>query len=297
LEHVIGVFDEQAVYAEKLIRYINEKKEIGCFAVGFRKEEEVVSFCERRKLVSLILGGKSEEEVCLLKEKLPVGVKVWNLSDEMGDLSEGVLFRYQNIGNLIRTVLSEVLRTASVAMNELFTVFSPESNRLAAECAMSLANKLEETGSRVLFLPWDAFLGYGRCETEEGETPSLSELLYFLRKDMQQTKKLFAGIYKKRGTEYFCGPDYNSDLWQYSPEEMQRLLLCCKEYGAYDHIVFLAGMFHEGILSVMHQSSQIYLVCSKSKEGNSRKNEFLRQMKYAGEQDILEKIKEEERTG
>ena len=293
LEQVVGIFDGQAEYAGRLINYINERKDIGCFAVSFRKEEELLSFCERKKLVSLILGGKTKEEIELLKDKLPAGMKVWELSDELGDLEEGRLFRYQKVGNIIRLVMAEVQRGTAVQMSELFTVFSPESNRMAEEYALSLARKLAEQG-RTLFLPWDAFLGYQRAEKEEAETPSISELLYFLRKDIQQAKKLFAGIRKKKGMEYFCGPDYSSDLWQYSPEEMQKLLLCCKEYGGYDHIVFLSGMFHEGILSVMHQSNRVYLVCSKSKEGNSRKNEFLRQMKYAGEQDVLLKLQEEE---
>ena len=292
MEQVIGIFDGQAEYAGQLINYINERKDIGCFAVGFRREEELLSFCERKKLVSLLLGGKTKEEAAALKEKLPVGIKVWMLSEEMGASEEGQLFRYQKAGNLIQTVMAEIQQGTVRCMSELFTVFSPESNRLAEEYALSLAKELAGKG-RTLFLPWDAYLGYQRAENAEAETPSVSELLYFLRKDVTQAKKLFAGIRKKKGMEYFCGPDYSSDLWQYSPEEMQKLLLCCKEYGEYDHIVFLSGMFHEGILAVMHQSSQVCLVCSKSEQGNSRKKEFLRQMKYAGEQEILSKLREE----
>lgn len=289
MEQVIGVFDGQAEYAERLINYINERKDIGCFAVGFRGEEELLSFCERKKLVSLLLGGTTKKAVAALRERLPVGLKIWELSEELGDLEEGQLFRYQRVGNLLRVILSELQRDAALQMKELFTVFSPESNRMAARHALSLAGELSKKG-RTLFLPWDAFWGYGRMGDEE--TPSVSELLYFLRKDTVQAKKLFAGIRRKKGIEYFCGPDYSSDLWQYSPEEMQKLLLCCREYGGYDYIVFLSGMFHEGILSVMHQSGQICLVCSESSEGEIRKNEFLRQMKYAGEQDILSKLTE-----
>lgn len=293
MEQVIGVFDGQAEYAGQLIHYINERKDIGCFAVNFRKEEELLSFCERKKLVSLLLGGKTKEEIASLKDKLPAGIKVWELSDELGDLEESCLFRYQKVGNLIRTVMAEAQRETAMQLCGLFVVFSPESNRMAEKYALSFAKELAERG-RTLFLPWDAFLGYKRAETEETENPSVSELLYFLRKDIRQAKKLFAGIRKKKGMEYFCGPDYCSDLWQYSPEEMQKLLVCCKEYGGYDHIVFLSGMFHDGILSVMHQSSRVYLVCSKSKEGESRKREFLRQMKYAGEQEVLSKLQETE---
>lgn len=291
MEQVIGIFDGQAMYAERLIRYINERKDIGCFAVAFRNREELLSFCERRKLVSLILGGRTAEEVYLLKDCLPEGLPVWELSEELGGLEEGQIFRYQKAEQILRLVLAQVQSGDVMQMSELITVFSPESNRMAGQYACSLAAELSVKG-RTLFLAWDSFFGYGRGEGQE--IPSLSELLYFIRKDMKQAKKLFAAIRKPKGIEYFCGPDYSSDLWQYSAAEMQKLLQCCREYGGYEQIVFFAGMFHEGIRSVMNQSSQVYLVCSRSKEGQERKDEFLRQMKYAGEQAMLSKLTEVE---
>ena len=56
----------------------------------------------------------------------------------------------------------------------------------------------------------------------------------------------------------------------------------------------MAGIFHEGVIAVMNQSSQIYLVSSNTKDGQRRKQEFYRQMKYAGEQEILSKVIEVE---
>lgn len=292
MEQVIGILDGQAEYAGKLTGYINEKKEIGCFAVSFRDEEELLHFCERKKLSALLIGGKTSGELQKLKENLPVGLRCWVLSgNETEREKEGVLFRYQKAGNIIRFVLDEMLSESSVKMSELLTVFSPESNAMAAEYAMAQAEQLAKSG-RTLFVAWDAFLGYGRQEEKETELPSLSELLYYVRKDLNQAKKLFAGIRKKGGVEAFCGPDYSTDLWQYSPQEMQQLLLCCREYGNYRHIVFLAGVFHEGTAAVMRQSSRVCLVCSKSEAGNKRTKEFFRQMKYAGEQEILTKVED-----
>ena len=291
MEQVIGIFDGQAEYAGRLARYINERKDVGCFAIVFREEGEVLSFCERKRLNTLIVGGKSAEELKELKDRLPVGTKVWLLSENRVDVQEEALFRYQKAEGILRVVLEEFRKETGPKMSELLTVFSPENNRIAAQYALSLAEAHAKTG-RTLLVPWDAFLGYGRVEQEE--SPTLSELLYFIRKDTVQAKKLFDGIRKKTGVEYFCGPEYCTDLWQYSPEEMQKLLLCCKEYGEYDHIIFLAGMFHECTKAVMHQSNRIYLVCSKEKENNGWKEEFFRQMKYAGEQEILSKLTETE---
>ena len=113
-----------------------------------------------------------------------------------------------------------------------------------------------------------------------------------MRKDRVQAKQLFAGLPKKNGADYFCGPDYCTDLWQYSAEEMCQLVACCREYGGYRQVVFLAGAFHEGVVSVMNQSGMVYLVGSETAAGEQRKQEFYRQMKYAGQQGLLSQLTE-----
>ncbi len=291
MEKIIGIFDEQNAYAERLKRYINEKKEIGCVAVSFREEQELKSFCEKKKLNCLLLGGSRAAH----PEKLsvPYGVRLWVLSEEEPEQEDAegyqVLFRYQKAGELIRRMLlSELVREER--LSELITVFSPENPCLAESYADKLLQKLSEKG-KTLFLPWDPFCGCGRAEDGAGGA-SISELLYFMRKDRVQARQLFDGLPKRNGADYFCGPDYCTDLWQYSAEELCQLVSCCREYGSYRRVVFLAGAFHEGVVSVMNQGSRIYLVCSESEDGEKRKQEFYRQMKYSGQQGILSQLME-----
>lgn len=291
MEKIIGIFDEQTAYAERLKRYINERKDIGCFAVSFQREEELQEFCGRRNLSCLVLGGsRAAHPECL---PVPYGVRLWVLSEEEPEQEEadgyGVLFRYQKAGELIRRMLLlEMARQER--FSELFTVFSPENSGLAEAYADKLVRKLSEKG-KTLFLPWDPFGGCGRSE-EGSKGSSISELLYLMRKDRTQARQLFDGLPKKNGADYFCGPDYCTDLWQYTGEEMCQLVTCCREYGGYRHVVFLAGAFHEGVVSVMGQSGLVYLVCSGSGDGERRKQEFYRQMKYAGRQEVLSRLTE-----
>lgn len=292
MEKIIGIFDEQTAYAERFKRYINERKDIGCVAVTFNEEQELKDFCERRKLNCLLLGGSRAVHPEQLS--IPYSVRLWVLSEEEPEQEEeegyNVLFRYQKAGEIIRRVLlSEMARQER--LSELFTVFSAENPGLASQYADKLVGRLSEKG-KTLFLPWDPFGGCGRKEDGSGIGASISELLYLMRKDRVQAKQLFAGLPKRNGAEYFCGPDYCTDLWQYSAEEMERLVACCREYGGYRHVVLLAGAFHEGVVSVMNQSGRVYLVGSGSEDGERRKQEFYRQMKYAGQQGILSQLRE-----
>jgi len=292
LEKIIGIFDEQKAYAERLKRYINKRKDIGCFAVSFQEEQEIKSFCEKKKLNCLLLGGSMAAHPEELS--VPYGIRLWVLSEEEPEQEEGegyqVLFRYQKAGELIhRMLLSETAREER--LSELFTVFSPENPCLSAAYADKLLHRLSGKG-KTLFLPWDPFCGFGRTEDGEAAGTSVSELLYFMRKDRVQARQLFSGLLKKEGADAFCGPDYCTDLWQYSAEELCQLVSCCREYGGYHQVVFLAGAFHEGVVSVMNQSGRVYMVCSDTEEGRQRKQEFYRQMKYAGQQGLLSQLTE-----
>ena len=292
LEKIIGIYDEQKTYADRFKRYINERKDIGCFAVSFQGEEELKEYCSRKNLNYLVLGSAKAEKMKELP--IPYGIGIWVLSEEEPEQEEVEgyqrIFRYQKAGELVRQILLAELEREE-RLSELYTVFSPESSMLAAEYAEMLIGKLSEKG-KTLFLPWDPFGGFGRTGEGARTGASLSELLYLMRKDRTQAKQLFAGLPKKNGAAYFCSPEYCTDLWQYSPEEMQQLVSCCREYGGYQYVVFLAGMFHAGVISVMNQSGKMYLVSSNTEEGIHRKQEFLRQMKYAGEQGVLSRLQE-----
>lgn len=292
MEKIIGIFDEQVEYAERFKNYINEKKEIGCFAIVFRTEQELLEFCEKKKLSCLVIGEEKQYQIEPVIEKLSYGIKIWVLTEEVQNSipkeSYYSVFRYQKAKEVIQQILlSETTKIECLSM--LYTVFSPENSQIAFAYTKKLMEKLVRKG-KVLFLFWDSFSGYGREETEKIEKTSISELLYLMRKDKIQAKKILEELPKKDGAFYLCSPDYCTDLWQYSVEEMQQLLCCCQQYGGYQYIVFLAGIFHEGVIAVLNQSSEIYLISSDTEDGQIRKREFYRQMKYAGEQEILSKL-------
>ena len=292
MEKIIGIFDEQTVYAERFKHYINERKDLGCFAVTFLKEEEISEYCMRKKLTYLVTGEESFHQ--LNTESLPQDVRIWVLAEKETVMPESeklrFLFRYQKADEIIRRILLSE-DTKEEYIGDIVTVISAESNCLAAEYADKLLLHLSETG-KTLFLPWEPFGGYGREKEGEGIGISISELLYLIRKDTQQARQMFSNLPKRYGADFFCGPEYCSDLWQYTAQEMDQLLLCCQEYGGYKQIVFLAGTFHESVISIMNQSKVVYLISSETAYGECRKQEFYRQMKYAGNQGVLSRLTE-----
>lgn len=293
MNRVVGILDEQTEYAKRLAQYVNERKEIGCFMASFRDEEDLALFCERKTLSVLLLGGNYITRKEELREKLSEKVGLWFVTEtpeeaeELSLLGERAVFRYQRADALMRQLL-DFTEEERTGMPELEVFFSAESSLLAEKYARARAAELAQDG-RTLLLAWDAFSGFQRTEEAEPETPSISELLYFMRKDAGQVKRLFTGIRRKEGVESFSGVDFCTDLWQFSAEEMKKMLLQCRELGNYRHIVFWCGFVQDGMLAVMNLADRITLVYSAG-EGQKRKEEFYRQMKYAGEQSILSRL-------
>lgn len=297
MERVIGILEEHSEYPKRLARYINEKNDIGYVAVAFRNIEEVLCFQERTPLSVLLIGdGCSNEEQQKISALFSKNGQIFILSEEPEDagqlLPSGMrrVFRYQRARELLKQILQQETETVP-SQGGLYIVYSPDSCSSSEHFAWQLAKGLS-VQIRTLFLSWEPFGGFGRSETDREELcGDLSELLYVLHLEGFSKKDRLLALPSKEGVFYIPGIAYCTDLWQYSAEELLRFLALCKECG-YGAIVFLAGFFSEGIERLMEQSEAVCLVMEEGAEGERRRKEFFRQMKYAGKQALLSRIKE-----
>lgn len=297
LEKVIGILEERSEYPRRLARYINNKNDIGCAAVAFQSIEEVICFQERTPLFALLVGdGYDREEQQRISMLLSQNGSVFILSEEPEDkgqfLSSGIrrIFRYQRAGELLGQVLRQETESTP-PQGGLYTVYGPDSVSSAEHFAWQLAKRLSAQ-TKTLFLSWEPFGGFGRSESDRGEVcGDLSELLYVLRLESFSKKDRLLALPSQEGVFYISGIAYCTDLWQYSAEELLHFLALCRECG-YGAIVFLAGFFSESIEHLMEQSEAVCLVTGDSAEEERRRKEFFRQMKYAGKQALLSRVKE-----
>ncbi|MGN0505009.1 MAG: hypothetical protein ACI4FZ_00495 [Lachnospiraceae bacterium] len=298
MEKVIGILEEESEYPKRLARYINDRHDIGCVAVAFQTPEEVLRFGEKNPFYALLIGEHAGETEESFSELLHPGGRLFQLSEEpvkTGQLLPSgirLVFRYQRAEELVRQVLNGSEEPA-LFQGGLYTVYCPGSNISSERFAWQLARRLSEHG-KTLFLSWEPFGGFGRNgEEEERMTGNISELLYLLRGENHSKKERLCALPVKEGVAYVPGVDYCTDLWQYSAEELLAFLKLCREEG-YQNIVFLAGFFSESIEALMEQSEEVCLVKDEGPAAEWRHKEFFRQMKYAGKQELLSRVKEVE---
>ncbi|MCR5153515.1 MAG: hypothetical protein K6B75_01585 [Lachnospiraceae bacterium] len=301
MEAVTGILCKEYEYAKKLSEYINAKKDYGSMAASFAGADDFKAFYERKDVKTFLF-----DEDIYLEEGFPLALRpgtecilLCENKEESYSLENGMrrVFKYKPAGEILKEIGKEPDKKYGKWEN-VFAYFSPDAAILAAVKGFACAKQHALSG-RTLFLSWEPFGGLGREASEDKEygseeKASLSELLFRLRKSEDEAARLFERTCKTMGVDYFCGPDYCSDLWQFSAEEMCHLVSFCKERGGYEYVILAVGFFSESMEGVMKRCEKVVLITLSGSSGRERKREFYRQMKYAGNQELLDNIIEED---
>ncbi len=274
--NLIGVYSPSGGYAERLAAYINSHRDIGYGAAAFKNDQEIDGFLHSDELKVLLtvdpkhLSTYNKTRVCFLTE---------DREEAEDDMTGNVLFKYLRAPILLTRLFPE--RDRDGLFHKLHLIYSPSSNLAARKCAAEKAGELSRMG-RTLLLYWDPFGAVGR---ESAEGVSISELLFAARTNKKGFGKMLLRAGNERGCTVFKGTDFYSDLWQFSAEEMENLVDMCRTDGCFENIVFECGFMSDAVEHLMEMSDEVVLVGTG--ENDPGPDEFLRQMKYAGKQEIL----------
>ncbi len=279
MEALIGIFASPGEYATRLAAYVNSRRDVGYGGISFQTDPELDEFLNSGKLSILL----TDDPIHL--KKYANKIIIYLLSEDRekaeNDASGNVFYKYLPAGELLRKCLPGMKKEHS--KTGIYTVFSPSSNLAARNFAHKKAEELSLKG-RTLLMNWDPFGAFGR----DMQGTSISELLFAARKNRQSFGKLMSDLQNKGGFYTLKGTDFYSDLWQFNREEMESLIGLCREEGDFSNIVFECAFMSEGIERLMEMSDEV--IIPKVGCADPGADEFLRQMKYAGKQDILSKI-------
>ncbi len=283
METLIGIYASPGEYASRLAEYINSRRDVGCGGICFQSDSELDEFLKSGTLSILLTDDPNHlktynkiPRICLLCEEKE--------KSETNGATEA-FFKYLRAPVLLQKLIPALNK--SFVKNSIYTVFSPSSNVAARSFAKEKAAELAREG-RTLLLLWDPF---GSFEENREDGVSISELLFAARKNRAGFSDMLLGTLKERGYSLIRGTDHYADLWQFSPDEMQELVELCKTEGDFESIVFECSFMSESMERLMELSDNVFL--PKADEADPGPDEFLRQMKYAGKQEILLKVRQD----
>jgi hypothetical protein len=278
MEALIGIFSSPGEYGARLASYINSHREIGYGGLSFNDNSEINEFLKSGELSILLTDNpihlstyKNKTRVCFLCEE-----KETAETDETGKS----FYKFMRAPVLLQKLLPT--QTVTFTKNDLITVFSPSSNMAAKAYALSIAENMAAEG-KTLLICWDPFGERGKKE----EGVSLSELLFAARRNRAGIGRILQRMECIRGVYVFGGTDFYTDLWQFTPEEMNELIRLCKTEGDFASVIFECSFISDAVERLMELSDEVRLVSAC--EGDTGPEEFLRQMEYGRKQLISAK--------
>ncbi len=277
MKKTVGVLDDVVEYGQRLVATINTRKGSSLSATFISDPFEVKEKIADHKLQLLLV---SEQYACQMEgASIPMYILVSDLQrNDSPDPSEKVISRYSNVNDIVEKLLSEVEEKRQKELERLIVVFSPDSVDESVKRAVKIAEEQARLG-KTLYLPFDNFMG------TEGKK-SITELLYRGLGSKDSLNDLMSSV-SNGAYDAFGGPEYFSDMWQYTEDQMDRLLKALLDMD-YQHLVIAAGFMSDAIHMLFKRCDVIYIPALDS----PRSIELIRQLTAAGAEDIVNKIKE-----
>ncbi len=328
MQSFIGIYDTSYDYAVSLTEYVNRRRDFGFNAVAFKNTSEIKQFLTSNKLSYLLINNQihlnkynTEKIFFLCEEK----------SDLNLNTGKNCIFKYQKAQDILKSILPVRENTKKSSIDVVFSFDAPgsaidyvcaDTRRKDAECTkqMNVANiKQPEmrqakrqtntapsiryvaipsamsaavsnarpagVSPKTLVIIWDPFWG----AVGEISHINLSDTLFMYSGNTESLKKTLNSSGDNSLT-VMSGVNYYSDIWDFSPADTEQFVKICMNYGNFDRVIIVCTFLSPGTEKLMELSDTVTLV-----GGNSETHEnFKNQMKYAGKNGILMKLKTED---
>lgn len=284
MEKLIVMADEMPDYAHQLAVYLNGRRGFPYRAVVVSSVPEIKGYVENGAVYALLVSEGLEKEVLGLG--LPEDVLLFLFSETKSIQKESVLYRYQSAKEIEKRFIASPRNRAHLPV---FGVYSPAGGVWTELLSRRIAERIsKEKGRKALYLPFLPFGIYGR-ETGDG----MSELLFYVRqRDAALPERLASLRQEGEGTDSFAPVRWSTELQDITREDMEYLLHCIERKGGYSAAVLAAGQFDAAGTAILRCCDIILIPVWDVPEGRRIQAEFLKQLKEAGEAELLSRITE-----
>ncbi|SHL09601.1 hypothetical protein SAMN02745136_04072 [Anaerocolumna jejuensis DSM 15929] len=289
----LAIFDKDAEYLRHLADYLKTKAP-GLFQVKlFTKEEALKEFLKEEGVDILLLAEETPEADSMAAYCIHLILLVQTPEQEK-KLSPNAIYKYQPgeaiLKELRKRLPEDALRNTGQQsfQKEIISILSLNPGKVSQGFSLALWDeKCRE--NRTLFTTLLAYPLLKELRIQEGET-GLSELIYYLKQNSSGLpQKLKEYVQRREGFEYIKGVSFGTDLNELTAEDVSSWFSILLQWE-YDTVIFEIGTLTQASLKVLAESSVIYLVSEEDRLWEEQLKSFLQQLKWAGWEDLLDKI-------
>jgi hypothetical protein len=290
---MMAVYDEDPVYAQRLVDYVNQREKMPFTAMAFSGMEKLEEYAKEHPIEILLVGEKSLEKA----RELKAGQVMVLCEGELKEVREDSpsIYKYQSGDGIMREVMANYgsyqTEPALAYMGRrslVHGIYSPINRCMKSSLALTVGQVLSKSMS-VLYISLEAYSGFSRLVSADYET-DLSDVLYLYRQGNFNWIKLKSMVYTWGSMDFIPPVRYGEDLEQMTPEDLALLIGKISLESGYDRLVIDMGQAGHGSPALLDACDVIYMPVKEDVISAAKLEEFEEYLAGADDGHIQEKI-------
>ena len=274
----IVVYLRDTEYGKRLVRYLNQVPEFAYQVAYFSEEEVLMNYLKKQRICVLITQDQIhlEQELYEQIDHLIYLVEQQGLCQtcESESKKSVYFYQYQSMEKLIELlppnqdqIKQEQINNLSLEKEKrVISIFMPEEVCHASSTARVIAEEIraKEKSVYVSFIPFDQSVEYVSKAGELQGTYGMSDLIYYLKEEPGELKRMAQqAISKSRTLDYIAPVNHSLDVLELGKDEANQILWLLQEFG-YSTIVVAISMLTQATVELLQQSKAILCLHSET---------------------------------
>ncbi|NLZ81055.1 MAG: hypothetical protein GX913_04545 [Clostridiales bacterium] len=290
---VVVIYDDEEIYARKLMNYINKKVDslqVQVFTNFENLKEYMEGNCISLLLISKEMLTDSLRELNIEKIVILTTNRGKNYFEEYP-----TIYKYQSSENFIKEILEyfgpsyEALEgNENTGGSRLIGVYSPIKRCLKTSFALVLG-QIYGQEYKTLYLNLERFSGMGVLLGRECSS-NLSDVMYYFREKKEGVIENLDSLVERIERLYFIPPVLNpEDIEDIEPYEWQEFFRILLNKSTYKIIIIDFGEGIRGTHEILRMCNKIYMPIKSDQISTIKLEEYEKYLKATNKEDILEK--------
>jgi len=295
----MAICDREIDYAQRFQEYLNRKVAFSFQVQVFSTPEQMLSYSQTNKIEIAILAENAYSNVVKEMEANHVVILSENSVNEVMENQEYfTLSKYQSSEKIIHEILyyygklnTGTGKKKSGAKNaKLIGIYTPIGRCLQTSFALLLGQLLSRK-SKVLYLNFEAFSGFGKFMKREYQT-DLIDVMYLMNQ-MQENfpVKMQSMIETINGMDYIPPAFSFMDLSSIPGEKWIQFLECMELEGEYEYILLDLSDNVQGLLPILQKCYKVYTLIRNDGISMAKIDQYEKLLHTLEYQDVIEKTK------
>ena len=295
MKRILAICDTEEEYVRKLMRYLNECKQIPFEVQAYTNLEVFLEAAQKNpptmllisvELMDAIIQDLGIENIVLLSQGELVGV--------FGEYPS--IVKYQAASGIMREVMQyymgsmqAVSAIVGVKQCQILGIYSPVKGCGKTSFSLALAG-LYGSQKRVLYLNLEGQSGFSRF-IKENEAADITDALYYFRQQRECSLERIFGIIQQIDNFFYIPPAfYEEDIKSVDGQEWEAFLKLIAEKAGYEEIVLDIGDAARGIGRILNLCNKIFMPVKEDLISQAKLSEGMEALIASGYGELTERI-------